>query len=536
MKTSEKLIFPQLENEYLENMLRQLVHKYNIIQMFFTRTQSSAFSKLIINIDSSIDAQKHQNSKWVRKVKERFQIDILFVFSSKLRHHYSLGDPFKAFYCRESAIIYQNNEFTNSIFKTMEWQKFKKRFNGFENNFHHDHDLHRCQIRNLISEGSSNSVYTSYSRLIEYDLQCLEEFYTGNKSDSTDLNERINHLIPYIPVIQKHFVKASKGGYYLIDLFEQAKEASSDEEAMYRNEMFESVEKTEENLYSIICDRFSEFRKLIKKEYREEQEVLCSNESKDKILETAVQTILESVEPEQIYLFNQVASHEKTAYYLLLVTDGIGNEKLKLIVNRLKNKKDGNSVFVLISHSRQWIQNNLYEYQSFFEKIIKEEQLIYSSNEYHPEFHWESPHKPYHGDLHLYYKSAEKSFLQFSLIATNADGNYCGLTSIFSLFFMSFCRTYIFAKTYYMPNYLPSQTLWQLCIYADADIRKYNYLTEQFWTDFFPFLDRNRAVFNCWDRLKVEQLDQMTVIVEKLMNELRIAVVESGLLKNFEQD
>lgn len=87
-----------------------------------------------------------------------------------------------------------------------------------------------------------------------------------------------------------------------------------------------------------------------------------------------------------------------------------------------------------------------------------------------------------------------------------------------------------------MPNYLPSQTLWQLCIYADVDIRKYNYLTEQFWTDFFPFLDRNRAVFNCWDRLKVEQLDQMTVIVEKLMNELRIAVVESGLLKNFEHD
>ncbi len=33
MKTSEKLLFPQLENEYLENILRQLVNKYNIIEI-----------------------------------------------------------------------------------------------------------------------------------------------------------------------------------------------------------------------------------------------------------------------------------------------------------------------------------------------------------------------------------------------------------------------------------------------------------------------------------------------------------------------
>lgn len=162
MKTIEKLTFPQIENEYLENILRELAGKCNIVQMFFTRIHSSGFSKLIINIESSIDAKKHQQSKWVRKVKERLQIDVLFIFSSKIRHHYSLGDPFKAFYCRESAVIYQNNDFENSAFKTVEWQKYKKRFNEFENNFHHDHELHKWQIKNLISEGSSNSVFTSY--------------------------------------------------------------------------------------------------------------------------------------------------------------------------------------------------------------------------------------------------------------------------------------------------------------------------------------------------------------------------------------
>jgi len=536
MKTIEKLTFPQIENEYLENILRELAGKCNIVQMFFTSVQSSGFSKLIINIESSIDAKKHQQSKWVKKVRECLQIDVLFIFSSKIQHHYSLGDPFKAFYCRESAVIYQNNDFENSAFKTVEWQKFKKRFNEFENNFHHDHELHKWQIKNLISEGSSNSVFTSYCRLIEYDLHWLEELYTGNKSDAANLNERINNLIQYLPVIQKYFVKTVKGGYYLIDLFEQAKEASSDEEAMYRNEMFQAVENAEESLYGLIGERFNEYRKLIKKEYTQVQEVSCNAEPKDKVLEIAVQTVLGSVDAEQIYLYNQAVNHSKTTYYLLIISEGLGNEKLKSIISTIKSRTDNNSSFVIISHSRHWIQNNLYEYQNFFEKIIKEDFLIYSSSMHHPDFHWESPHRPYHGDIDFFYKWTEQSFRQFSMIANNSESNYCGLTTIFSLFFMSFCRTYIFAKTYYMPNYLPSLTLWELCIYADSDLIKYNYLMEHFWTGFFPFLDRNRAVFNWSSRLTVEEIDQMRVIAEKLLNELNLAVIESGLVKKIRQN
>ena len=191
---------------------------------------------------------------------------------------------------------------------------------------------------------------------------------------------------------------------------------------------------------------------------------------------------------------------------------------------------------VMISHSRYWIQNNLYEYQSFFEKIIKENYLIYSSNEFHPEFHWEEPHKPYYGDLHIFYKSAEKCAEQFSATAHNNEENYCGLGSLFAQFFLSFCRTYIFVKTYYMPNYLSSKTLWNLCIYADSDIKKYNYLLETFWTDVFAYLDANRNVSHGLTRLDAEKVSQMEMIVTKLSNELHKVVIEGGLLKIYEQD
>lgn len=537
MKTLEKLSFPKLENEYLENILRQLIHQYNVIQMFFTRQQYSEFSCLIINIESNIDAQKLQQSKWVRKVKEHLQINIAFIFSSKLRHHYSLGSPFLAFYCRESAVIYQNNEFENSIFRIEKWQKFKKRFNEYENNFYHDHDLHEWQIKNLISEGSSNSVFTSYSRLIEYDLDYLEELYIGRKSVLQSLDDRINNLIKYIPDIQKYFVRNSHNKYYLTDLFVKAKEASADDDIIYKEEMYEAVGIAQKSLYYLVEKRLAELKKLIKKGLQESNEAVCEIEKEPKniILDNAIETILEMAEVEEIYLYHQITYGEKTTYYLMLIAVGAGNEKLKLITQSLKSKIGEKHDFVLLSHSRYWIQTNLYQNQSFFSNIIQNEYLIYSSSKYLPEFHWEVPHNPYHADLHFYYKPTKNIALQFFAIANDDKENYQGLEYFFSLFFMSFCRTYIFVKMYYLPNYLSNQTLWQLCLYADSDIRKYNYLIEQFWTDFFPYLDRHMTLHHKLSKLKKEETLQMNVIVEKLMYELYNLVIEEGLL-SFEQD
>lgn len=537
MKTLEKLSFPKLENEYLENILRQLIHQYNVTQIFFTRQQYSEFSCLIINIESNIDAQKLQQSKWVRKVKEHLQINIAFIFSSKLRHHYSLGSPFLAFYCRESAVIYQNNEFENSIFRIEKWQKFKKRFNEYENNFYHDHDLLAWQIKNLISEGSSNSVFTSYARLVEYDLDYLEELYIGSKSVLQSLDDRINNLIQYIPDIQKYFIRTPYNKFYLTDLFRKAKEASADDDIIYKEEMYEAVGIAQKSLYFLVGKRLSELKKLIKKGLHESSEAVYESERKpeNKIINTAIETILEMAEVEEIYLYHQITYGEKTTYYLLLITVGAGNEKLKLITQSLKSKIGEKHNFVLLSHSRYWIQTNLYQNQSFFSSIFQNEYLIYSSSKYLPEFHWEVPHNPYHADLHFYYKPTKNIALQFFAIANDDKENYQGLEYFFSLFFMSFCRTYIFVKTYYLPNYLSNQTLWQLCLYADSDIRKYNYLIEQFWTDFFPYLDKHMTLHHKLSKLKKEEALQMNVIVEKLMYELHNLVIEDGLL-SFEQD
>ncbi len=538
MKTIEKLSFPKLENEYLENILRQLINQYAIIQMFFSKQESSVFSFLIINIENNMDAQQLQQNKWVRKMKENFQIIILFMSSSKLHHHYSLGQPFVAFYCRPTTVIFHSEDLQDSIFATTHWKKYKKRFSLYEDNFYHDHDLHSWQVKNLISEGSSNSVFTTYSRLIEFDIYYLEALYSGNKSASLSLDERINNLIQYVPDIQKYFVKNSRNKYYLTDLFVKAKEATADDDLLYKNEMYESVAIAEHGLCRLVEKRLDELKKGIKKGFDEKKELAKKIDTfpKDILLDTAIETILQSVEAEQIYLYHQFTYGEITIYYMLLIAIGAGNEKLKLVTQTLKNKIGVKYDFVLISHPRSWIQSNLYQHQTFFADIIQDKYLIYSSSKYLPEFHWEKPHSPYHADLYFYYKPTKDVALQFFTIANNPEENYQSLDYLFSEFFLFFCRTYIFVKTYYLPNNLTSQALWQLCIYADPDIRKYNYLLEQFWTDCFPYLNKHRVLHHKLSKLNKEKVDQMNVIVEKLMSVLNNLVLEGRLLLPFEQD
>lgn len=538
MKTSKKLSFPKLENEYLENRLRQVVKENTIIQMFFTKHPVSVFSNLIIHIEKNSEAQQGQQQKWVKKAREHYQIEVYFIYTAKLYHQYSLGHPFVEGYCQPAALIYQNKESGNPLIIKRNRKKFKKKFTLFQDRFYHEHELHKTHIQTLITEEASNSVFTAYARLIEYDLDYLEELYSGDKSTSGSLAERINKLIPHIPEIQKYFVKKSPNNYYLTELLVKAKEAITEEEKIYKNEMYEAIGSAEQKLYHLIEKRFEELKTLIKKGRTEEQEVLgkSNNEPKEETLDLAVQTILKAVEVEQIYVFHQITYAEKTTYYLMLIANSLGNEKLKGITQSLKSKMGEKQDFILLSHSRSWIQNNLYQYQSFFANTIQQQYLIYTSSPYHPELHWEQPHNPYHADLYFYYKPTKDVALQFFTIANNPTENYQGIDTIFSLFFLSFCRTYIFVKTYYLPNNLSSQTLWELCNYAAPDIRKHNHLIEHFWTDFFPYVDKHRIPHHKLAKLNKEKVNQMSLIVEKLMKELQDLVSEGNLLLNFEEE
>jgi len=537
MKPVTTSLLSTLDNPYVENIVRQLLHPYQIIQLFFSGQEASTASHLVIHLKQKAHADQLRSCKWVKKVGVLYHINVYFIYSARLHHQFSLGNPFIARYCHASALIYQNEEYGDGLAIGTDWPKYKKKFHVFEERFYNDHDLQLAHIQLLIKEGSCNSVFTTYERLLEYNVGYLENLYSGNSADLLPLNERICNLARYVPEIQQCFVGKNRKTYYLTELFAQAKKAAAEGEMVYNSEMYGAVARTEQRIFAMIEQRLARLKKLVKKGIGEKEVIERPSDStpRDEIIDIAIATLSKLLETEQIYVYHQLTYGQKKTYYLLIIARGLGNEKLTSITQSLKSKTGGNFDFSLISHDRYWIQKNLYRHQHFFAPIIQHKHLAYSSGAYHAELHWEAPHQPYHADLYFYYRAAGNTALQFFSILDSGKDNYQGLEYLFTLFFVSFCRTYIYVKTYYIPNYLSNLALWQLCHYADPDIRKYDYLLEQFPADFFSYLDKHMALQHRLSKLKEEEVAYMRVIVERLANELHSLVVEGGLLATFER-
>jgi len=534
MKTSNHSSFPKIENEFLENILRQLVSQYAVIQLFYHKERETPQSHLVIHLAHKADADQIQSQKWVAKVRELYNVHVLCIYATRLHRQLALGHPFFEWYCRPSVIIYQDAEAVEVLVTTRDWGKYRKKFNGFQERFYSDHESQREQLQRLVAEGATNSVFTAYGRLIEHDMDYLEELYTGSRLASLPLNERISLLARHVPQIQQSFVRKSSTKYYLTELFAKAAKAIDNEEVLYETEMFEAIGRAEKNLYALVEGRLDALKKLIKKSAGKKQTPALLNDApKDNVLDAALQAIVHAVGVEQIYLFHQTTYGDKKTYYLLMIADGLGNGQLKQLTQSV-NSKNVLHDFVLVSHGRYWIQKNVFQYQQFFAPMVRAENLVWSSGPYHPEIHWETPHQPYHGDLYFHYRATHDTAGQFFTLASDTAENYQCLPYLFSLYFLSFCRTYIYVNTYYLPNDLSNNALWQLCIYAAPEMRKYDYLFGEFAVPFFPYLDRYMTLHHRLNNPGKEQVAQMKVIVEKLGNELHKVVTERGLLEKLE--
>lgn len=539
MKTPNKSPFSVLANESLENSLNQLTQDYSVIQIFHKQEENSTKSHLLISVSKNSDAVKLQSKKWVAEVRDQYQVYIYFIDYSKIEYQFSKGQPFIEYHCQQSSMIYQNEHLLPAFLINRNWKKYHKKFNRYEDTFHHDHEIHQLQVERLITENSYNSVFTSYEKLIEYDLEYLEELFIGNRTFDINLNKRINKLLIYIPELKQYFVKKNQHEYFITEIFEETKKSIEEDDLFYNSEMFDSLRIISDSLYTFISVRFYNLKNLIKKQYDKvsnvDEDIFPIEESpKDEILDSAIDRILTFAELEQIYFFHQTTYGEVKTYYLLLIGMNVNNEKIKAITHSLMSLCGTRYKFLLLGHDRYWIQKNLREFQSFFVCIMQCKNLVYSSDKYHPEPHWETPYHPQHNDLYFYYKSTLGSSLQFYKLIDGEEENYQGVDNIFSLFLLSFLRTYIYAKTYYLPNYMTTEALWQLCIYADMDIHQYHYLFDQFSANIFSFTDYNMSVHHSIAKVNKEKADQMKMIVDNLMVQLKNVITEDQLLGDYQ--
>lgn len=467
-----------LDNPYLENIANQLIKQGALTQLFMTK--ESERTMLVLAVSSKSDTENIQKSSWITKVSKAFQIDVCILRTSQLEFLRKKGHPFIEFYCHLNNIIFRLEDIQKPASEP--WKNFKNKFKILEDKFYNEHDLLQRQINLLINENSTTSVFLAYERIFLFHLEFLEELFLGKFNHNQSLNSLISGLTKRLPEIQKHFVKKSSQVYYLTTLFEKARKTCNDNESMYNTEMFSSLKTVETELYKFVSSRLEYLKKAIKKQTSTQNQLLIpfTKIQKKEPYEQAVEKITTMGKIEEIFLFHQQQCSEICRYYMLLISFHLSNEKIQTITQSLETNFP-NQKFILIAHSRLWIQQNVYTHQSFFQNIMSIQNRIYASQEYHPEIHWESPHTKDYPDLWYMHLGANEMIEQyFNLRNHPLEENSSGLELLFSTAFIRLLRTYIFAKLSYLPNHLAARILWNLCVYANPKLQNVEFFFGKF--------------------------------------------------------
>lgn len=351
--------FSTIENDFLQGILKQLISQHYLIrEVLFNVVIDPKHKYLIICMENTADMETLKKQDWVRRAFKEHQFRIFFFYSTRAERQLSLGNPLFELYFKSSTIVYRNELYKEPIYKLRDWKKFKKKFNTYENAFYHDHDLLLSQFNSFISGSSSLAVVSAFEKLLEYELECLENLYYGEYSRDENLNKRIKALAQYIPEVQKIFVTQNSGNYYLLNLCDEVRRDTTEDEAIYIDEMYKAFSIAEQSLYRLIQLRFAELKKLIKttatKQNEGESQIIEGQNSI--VLDKAIQIITSAKEIEEIYLFDTSIYGETTTYYLLLLGFNISNEFLRGIRHKIRTKSTEKYDFLIIAHDRQWIQ------------------------------------------------------------------------------------------------------------------------------------------------------------------------------------
>jgi hypothetical protein len=435
------------------------------------------------------------------------------------------GNPFFAWYCQKSAIIYQNLSAKDC--RDINWPSFKKRFKRYSSACSHDRDNLLSAVNRFQELGSLTGLFVSFLSAFEYDIQYLEMLYIGRSFDLENLHQRISHLIEFIPEMESIFVPKNGNEYYLISELEKAKDFAEDgDEIRLNDKLMDNFSETEAKLHKMVFSRLSELKSLIKSGSPKQTLVDQAGFSTgyDELAHVITQ-ILKIHLVEEIYVFHQIQNSQYTTCFLLLIGEGLGTEILNRIQQSVNSRFEGKYSVVLIGHNRSWIQTNLFYQQSFFKKIMTPENLKFQSHPNHPSIHWEDNNTPEYPDLEYLNRSAINLSAQYFVLRNHSEkDNSEGTFDLFSKSIMRIFRTLVYSKLSYLPNYLPAINLWKLCVYAEPRFEKLEYLFEKLnGEDFFKEVAYHSRFHHDLSRLTEKKLVIADEILNTLLKELKTA-------------
>lgn len=512
---------PQLD-EALHDKLHQLTKEFGIAYIFYHLTTSTTVEQIVIVAFENKDVELIESRKWIRNSIHNHSALFNVISLHKMDFTYKKGNPFIAHYCHPNASIYQNSQISQGI--QPDWESFKKKYNGYTEQFYHDHDILLSESSQMDKFHSDIATVLILKSVYEHDFEYLECLYFGKSYGDDNLSQRVQRISKVLPILESFFVKENKYEYYLLKEFDKALEDAKQDELYYNDKMLDSIRGIEAKLYNLISERFSELKELIKSDNKPNLE-LNLNQINESELSTIISKIIKIKPVEEIYLFDKVQHPKNLTYYFLLVGNGLGTNLLNRIQQSLTSQID-NCTFILIGHSRIWIQKECFIHQAFFQKVMTADNKVYQSHEFHPALHWESDYTPQYHDINYYFRSAKNSSENFFLLRKKVKRkNFEGLEDLFYQSVMRIFRTYIFSKSTYLPNFLHPFSLWKLCLHFEPKLEKLEFLFEKLSDEnFFNVMNHHLSFHHDHSRISKDELKIMDEILSSLLNDMEVSL------------
>lgn len=224
MRTTVKPDLSVPGNDTLIVKLNQLTHEFPLDYIFYHPGDSNNLAHIVIIAEESSDVETIESRKWIRNNKDEKLILFHITCRSKMKAELRAGNPFFAWYCQKSAIIYQNPQAKEC--HDTNWHSFRKKFKRYSKACHNDRDNLLTTVNRFQELGSLTGVFVSYLAVFEHDIQHMEMLYAGSSFESDNLHQRIKQLAQYIPGMEGVFVPKNGNEYYLVSELEKAKDTA----------------------------------------------------------------------------------------------------------------------------------------------------------------------------------------------------------------------------------------------------------------------------------------------------------------------
>ncbi len=516
-------------NDFLSSQMKQLITAFpTVLELYYCSHTVDKTSYLLIHLSNRNDIDTIANRKGIKKLFKNYGIIVLLFDYNALRYKFEHGYPLIALIYQEKQLVYQQEEIDFPKLTPRGFNEFNKQYNSYKEPYYQEHDVLSSELHTHQSLGAMSSVFLLYERLFELHLQHIEELYVGHISSIHNLHQRIKAISKFNPEIERLFLKKNEEEYYLIALLYSVKKAIEEQRAVYDQEYFNAFAKVENQLHNFVQDRFKSLKQLIKHQANHSTlAAIAVDRNKQETLNAVIieRCLNQNPRIEEIYLYQTLTLGNQTIHYLLVIGDEFANEQIKNLEASLQDKFNKQTNFVIIAHTKIGIQTALYCSQDFFAGIIKNENKIYSSSPYNASLHWLVPHKPLYTDLYRYNALANKTAKELlKSLQSLKKGQACKQSTSYlvSLYFMSFCRTYILAHLSYLPNCLASFSLWLLCVNVNTGLTKYQYLFDKFGNTFFSLLDYYSVLHQQHTSFDTEKVEVLIELVTQLQVELKL--------------